>query len=45
MTWDRRLTSSLKEGLLRVFVALKNAIVSAWFQHAKPESNGEHDNH
>jgi hypothetical protein len=38
-------TPSLKEGVLRTFVALKNASLSAVFEPANIGSNGSHANH
>jgi hypothetical protein len=42
-TWDRRLTSPPKEGVLRIFIALKSPSPSAGFQpanHHLPDDGG-----
>jgi hypothetical protein len=41
----RRLHFPPKEGVLRIFIALKNPSLSAWFQPTNLWSNGKYANH
>jgi hypothetical protein len=45
VTWVRRLYFPSWEGVLRVFIALKNPSPSAEFEHANLRSNGKHGYH
>lgn len=42
MTWSDGFTSSLKEGVLRIFIGLKNELPSAGFEPMNLELNGKH---
>jgi hypothetical protein len=45
VTWADSFISPLKEGMLQIFVTLKNPLPLVWFEPAYLASNVKHDNH